>query len=227
MKIGIFGTGVVGQTLAGALVGEGHDVMIGTRDPRATRERATASAAGGAPFRDWHATHPAVKVGTFADAARHGEVLLNATSGGGALAALEAAGADALGDKVMLDITNPLDFSKGFPPSLTVCNTDSMAEQLQRAFPRVRLVKTLNTTTAALMVNPGAVGGGDHTMFMAGNDPEAKGKVRGWLGEWFGWRDVIDLGDVTNARGMEMLLPIWVRLYGTLGSAMFNFKIVR
>jgi len=224
MKIGIFGTGIVGQTLAGALAAKGHDVMIGTRDPQATLQR---SSTRGPAFRDWHASHQAVKLGTFAEAARFGEVILNATSGSGALPALEGAGADALGDKIMLDISNPLDFSKGFPPSLTVCNTDSLAEQLQRAFPRVRLVKTLNTTTAAVMANPGAVGGGDHTMFVAGNDAEAKTRVKSWLGEWFGWRDVIDLGDVTNARGTEMLLPIWVRLYGTLGSPMFNFKIVR
>ena len=227
MKIGIFGTGIVGQTLAGALAAKGHDVMIGTRDPQATMQRESASGATRTPFREWHAQHPSVKLGTFADAARHGEALLNATSGSGAMPALEGAGAEALGDKILLDVSNPLDFSKGFPPTLTVCNTDSLAEQLQRAFPRVRLVKTLNTTTAALMVNPAAVGGGDHTMFVAGNDADAKAKVQRWLGEWFGWRDVIDVGDVTNARGTEMLLPIWTRLYGTLGSPMFNFKIVR
>jgi 8-hydroxy-5-deazaflavin:NADPH oxidoreductase len=227
MKIGIFGTGVVGQTIAGALEGKGHEVMIGTRDPAATQARAAEANARGKTFPDWHREHPAVKLGTFADAARFGEVVVNATSGNGALPALEGAGADALGEKILLDISNPLDFSKGFPPTLTVCNTDSLAEQLQRAYPRVRLVKTLNTTTAALMVNPAAIGGGDHTMFVAGNDAEAKAKVNGWLGEWFGWRDVIDLGDVSNARGLEMLLPLWVRLYGAQGSPMFNFKIVR
>jgi len=224
MKIGIFGTGIVGQTLAGTLAAKGHDVMIGTRDPEATLQR---SSTRGPAFRDWHASHQVVKLGTFAEAARFGEVILNATSGSGALPALEGAGADALGDKIMLDLSNPLDFSKGFPPTLTVSNTDSLAEVLQRAFPRVRLVKTLNSTTAALMVNPAAVGNGDHTMFVAGNDAEAKAKVKGWLTEWFGWRDVIDLGDVTNARATEMLLPIWTRLYGALGSPMFNFKIVR
>ena len=227
MKIGIFGTGIVGRTIAAALAGKGHDVTIGTRDPQATLERDTGTTGGKTTFKEWRASNPTVKLGTFAEAARFGEAIVNATSGSGALPALEGAGADALGDKILLDISNPLDFSKGFPPSLTVCNIDSLAEQLQRAFPRVRLVKTLNTTTAALMVNPGAVGGGDHTMFVAGNDAEAKAKVKGWLGEWFGWRDVIDVGDVTNARGMEMLLPIWVRLYGGLGSPMFNFKIVR
>jgi 8-hydroxy-5-deazaflavin:NADPH oxidoreductase len=227
MKIGIFGTGIVGQTLAGALAAKGHDVMIGTRDPEATMQRESASGATRTPFRDWHAQHQSVKLGTFTDAARFGETIINATSGGGAMPALEGAGAEALGDKILLDVSNPLDFSKGFPPTLTVCNTDSLAEQLQRAFPRIRLVKTLNTTTAALMVNPTAVGGGDHTMFVAGNDADAKAKVKGWLGEWFGWRDVIDMGDVTNARGLEMLLPLWTRLYGALGSPMFNFKIAR
>ena len=224
MKIGIFGTGIVGQTLADALAAKGHDVMIGTRDPQATLQR---SSTRGPAFRDWHASHQAVKLGTFAEAARFGDALINATSGSGALPALEGAGAEALREKILLDLSNPLDFSKGFPPTLTVSNTDSLGEVLQRAFPRVRLVKTLNTTTAALMVNPAAVGGGDHTMFVAGNDAEAKAKVKGWLEEWFGWRDVIDLGDMTNARGMEMLLPLWTRLYGTLGSPMFNFRIVR
>ena len=227
MQIGIFGTGVVGQTLAAALAGKGHDVTIGTRDPRATLERDSGSPMTKGPFRDWQKANPAVKLATFTDAARFGEVLINATSGSGALPALEGAGADALGDKILLDVSNPLDFSKGFPPTLTVCNTDSLAEQLQRAFPRVRVVKTLNTTTAALMVNPAAVAGGDHTMFVAGNDADAKSRVKGYLGEWFGWRDVIDLGDVSNARGTEMLLPVWVRLMGALGSPMFNFKIVR
>ena len=127
----------------------------------------------------------------------------------------------------MLDISNPLDFSRGMPPSLSVCNTDSLGEQLQRAFPRLRVVKTLNTTNAMVMVNPGAVAGGDHSMFVCGNDADAKAKVKGWLGEWFGWRDVIDLGDITTSRGTEMLLPIWVRLWGALGTPMFNFKIAR
>lgn len=127
----------------------------------------------------------------------------------------------------MLDVANPLDFSRGMPPTLTVCNTDSLAEQLQAAFPRLRVVKTLNTTNAMVMVNPGTVAGGDHSLFVCGNDAQAKASVTGWLGEWFGWRDVIDLGDVTAARGAEMILPIWIRLWGALGTPMFNFKIAR
>ena len=227
MKIGIFGTGVVGQTIAAALAAKGHTVMIGTRDPKATLGRDTGNAFSSTPFKAWHAANPGIQLGTFADAARFGDALVNATSGDGALPALQAAGADALGDKIMLDISNPLDFSRGMPPSLSVCNTDSLGEQLQRAFPRLRVVKTLNTTNAMVMVNPAAVAGGDHSMFVCGNDADAKTKVKGWLGEWFGWRDVIDLGDITTSRGTEMLLPIWVRLWGALGTPMFNFKIAR
>jgi predicted dinucleotide-binding enzyme len=168
-----------------------------------------------------------VKLATFADAARFGEAIINATSGGGAMPALEGAGAEALGDKILLDVSNPLDFSKGFPPTLSVSNDDSLGEQIQRAFPRLRVVKTLNTLTAALMVNPAAVNGGDHTLFVSGNDADAKATVKRWLGEWYGWRDVIDLGDITTARGPEMWLPLWLRLMGALGTPMFQLKIVR
>jgi hypothetical protein len=227
MQIGIFGTGVVGQTLASALAAKGHSVMIGTRDPGATLSRDTGNAFSSTPFRDWQRANPKVRLGTFAEAARFGEALINATSGDGALPALEAAGADALGDKIMLDIANPLDFSRGMPPSLTVCNTDSLGEQIQRAYPKLRVVKTLNTTNVTVMVDPASVAKGDHSMFVCGNDAGAKAKVTQWLGEWFGWRDVIDLGDITTSRGTEMLLPIWVRLWGALGSPMFNFKIAR
>jgi predicted dinucleotide-binding enzyme len=227
MQIGIFGTGIVGQTLAGALDQKGHAVMIGTRDPGATMSRQTGTVASSTSFAEWHRANPGVQLGTFAEAARFGEVLINATSGGASMSALQAAGAEALGDKIMLDVANPLDFSRGMPPTLTVCNTDSLAEQLQAAFPRLRVVKTLNTTNAMVMVNPQAVAGGDHSMFVCGNDAEAKAGVARWLGEWFGWSDVIDLGDITGARGAEMILPIWIRLWGALGTPMFNFKIAR
>ena len=227
MQIGIFGTGIVGQTIAAALAAKGHSVMIGTRDPAATLSRDSGNAFNKTPFRDWQKANPTVKLGTFADAARFGETIINATSGEGALPALQAAGADVLGTKVVLDIANPLDFSRGMPPTLSVCNTDSLGEQLQRAFPKVRIVKTLNTTNAMVMVNPAAVAGGDHSMFVCCNEADAKASVKKWLGEWFGWRDVIDLGDITTARGTEMLLPIWLRLWGALGNPMFNFKIAR
>jgi 8-hydroxy-5-deazaflavin:NADPH oxidoreductase len=225
MNIGILGTGIVGQTLASALTAKGHAVMIGTRDPEATLAR-PVHARSTTSYADWQADNPAVRLGTFAEAARFGEALINATSGVGALPALESAGADALGEKVLLDTSNPLDFSRGFPPFLSVCNTDSLGEQLQRAFPRLRVVKTLNTVTAALMVNPAAVAGGDHTLFVAGNDADAKSSATRWLEEWFGWRHVIDLGDITGARGAEMYLPLWLRMMSASGP-MFNVRVVR
>ena len=227
MQIGIFGTGMVGQTLAAALVAKGHEVMIGTRDPAATMARQTGTPMDPTPFRHWLAANPGVRLGTFSEAARFGEALINATSGGGALPALQAAGEEALGDRVMLDVANPLDFSHGMPPTLSVCNTDSLGEQLQRAFPRLRVVKTLNTTNVRVMIDPQHVAGGDHTLFVCGDDAAAKASVTRWLGEWFGWRDVIDLGDITTARGTEMLLPVWLRLWGALGTPMFNFKVAR
>ena len=227
MQMGILGTGVVGQTIAAALASKGQSVMIGTRDPAATLRRDKGSAMSPLPFKDWQKANPKVKLGTFTEAGKFGEVLVNATSGSGALPALQAAGADALGDKILLDLSNPLDFSRGFPPTLTVCNTDSLGEQIQKAFPRLKVVKTLNTLTASLMVNPTAVGGGNHNLFVSGNDAEARKKVQRWLGEWFGWKDVIDLGDITTARGTEMWLALWVRLMGALSTPMFNLKIVR
>jgi predicted dinucleotide-binding enzyme len=227
MNIGILGTGIVGQTLAAALAEKGHTVTIGTRDPAETMARETAKPPARVAFRDWQRANPSVTLATFADAVRSADVVINATSGVGAMSALEDAGAEALGDRIVLDASNPLHVSKGMPPALTVVNTDSLGEQLQRAFPRVRLVKTLNTVTAALMVNPAAVNGGDHTLFVCGNDAEAKATVKRWLGEWFGWRDILDLGDVTAARGMEMYLPIWLRIWAALGSPMLNVKVVR
>jgi predicted dinucleotide-binding enzyme len=113
------------------------------------------------------------------------------------------------------------------PPSLTVCNTDSLGEQIQRAFPAARVVKALNTVNAQVMVDPAGVGGGDHDLFVCGDDAEAKRQVTDWLGEWFGWRNVVDLGDISTARGTEMLLPLWVRLWAALGTPRFNLKVVR
>ena len=167
------------------------------------------------------------RVGSFADAAAHGEILFNCTAGVGSLEALRMAGERTLNGKVLIDIANPLDFSKGMPPTLTVCNADSLAEQIQRAFPAVKVVKTLNTVNARLMVNPRQLADGDHSIFVSGNDASAKIQVTDVLKNWFGWRHVIDLGDITTARGAEMLLPAWLRLLGALNTPMFNFKIVR
>jgi predicted dinucleotide-binding enzyme len=226
MRIGIFGTGMVGQALAGRLAGLGHDVMIGTRDVAAALARTKPDNYGNPGFGPWHARHPNVKVGTLAETSTHGEILVNATAGSASLDVLRQAGADALPGRVLIDVANPLDFSKGMPPSLLVCNTDSLAEQIQRAFPALKVVKALNTTNASVMTNPTAVGDGEHTLFICGNDPEAKAKVTEIV-RAFGWRDVVDAGDITAARGTEMLLPLWIRLYGALQTPLFNFKVVR
>jgi len=226
MKIAVLGTGTVGPTIAGALSALGHDVVIGTRDPQATLARTEPGATGGAPFAAWHAAHRGIDVATFADAAARADLVVNATNGAGSLEALTAAGAANLAGKVVMDIANPLDFSRGFPPSLNPVNTDSLAEQIQRAFPEARVVKTLNTMTASVMVDPASVAGGDHSVFVSGNDAAAKEVVGGLLAG-FGHRDIIDLGDITTARGAEMVLPVWVRIWGALGTPAFNFKIAR
>jgi hypothetical protein len=226
MKIGILGTGTVAQALAGKLATLGHRVTIGTRDPQATLARSKPDGFGNEPFRVWQEKHPAVSLGDFAAAARHGEIIVNATNGDGTLAALKAAGAAAIGDKVLIDISNPLDFSAGRPPTLSVCNTDSLGEQIQRAWPRARVVKTLNTVNANVMVDPQQLAGGNHTMFVCGNDAGAKQAATKLLGE-FGWTDVMDLGDISNARGIEMYLPLWLRLYGAVGGPTFSIKVVR
>jgi len=162
----------------------------------------------------------------FAEAAAHGEMIVNATAGAVSLEALEQAGEDNLNGKVLIDIANPLDFSKGMPPSLSVSNTDSLGEQIQRRFPEAKVVKTLHTMNAHLMVDPAQLAAADHTVFVSGGDSEAKGKVSELL-QSLGWTDIIDLGDISTARGTEMLLPIWLRLFGALQKPIFNFKIVR
>lgn len=224
MKIGIIGSGVVAQTIGAKLVERGEDVVLGTRSPGKLDEKRGM----GAPLKDWLSTTGGKgRIATFQEAAAHGEILINATSGTVSLEALKIADAKNLKGKILIDVANPLDFSKGMPPSLTVCNTDSLGEQIQRAFPDAKVVKTLNTTNTVVMVDPAGVAGGDHDLFISGNDAAAKARVTELLKHWFGWRSVIDLGDITTARGTEMLLPIWVRLYGGLGTPMFNFKIAR
>jgi predicted dinucleotide-binding enzyme len=226
MKIGILGTGMVGQSIGGRLAQLGHDVMIGTRDVAETSARTAPDGMGNPPFSVWQKQNPKVKLGTFAQAAAHGELVVNATNGFAAIDILKSAGEANLNGKTLIDISNPLDFSKGMPPTLFVKDTDSLAEQIQRAFPRVNVVKTLNTMTASVMVNPGQLAGGDHTVFVSGNDAGAKVQVAELL-KSFGWRDIIDVGDITTARGTEMLLPIWIRLMGALQTPLFNFKIVK
>jgi predicted dinucleotide-binding enzyme len=215
MKIGVLGTGMVGETIASKLVALGHDVKMGARSATNEKAAAWAKRAGG------KASH-----GTFADAAAFAEIVFNCTNGAASLQALEAAGAKNLDGKVLIDISNPLDFSKGMPPTLLVGSGDSLAEQIQRALPGVRVVKALNTVNAHVMVDPARVAGGDHTAFVSGNDAAAKRKVVEILEGWFGWKSVIDLGDISTARGPEGYLMMWLRLYGALHTADFNVKVV-
>jgi predicted dinucleotide-binding enzyme len=226
VEIAILGTGSVGRALAGRLAGLGHGVTVGTRDPQATLARAAPGPMGAPPFRDWAAAHSAVRLATYAEAASGADLIVNATSGAATLAVLEAAGRDNLAGKVLLDISNALDTTRGFPPTLLMEGTDSLAERIQAAFPDARVVKSLNTLTAALMVEPGRLADGEHTVFVSGNDAEAKGVVSGLL-KSFGHTDVIDLGDITTARGQEMWLALWLRLMTALQTPMFNLKIVR
>ena len=214
MRLGILGTGGVGQTIGTRLVQLGHDVMLGSRS--ATNEKAA----------NWVSENsPRGKQGTFADTAGFGAIVFNCTSGTASLQALQSAGEPNLRGKTLVDVANPLDFSKGFPPTLSVCNTDSLAEQIQAAFPGVKVVKALNTMTASVMVNPSLVSG-DHDVFLSGNDAAAKAQVTDLLRS-FGWRTVVDLGDISTARGPEMILPLWLRLMGALKTPVMNFHVAR
>ena len=227
MKIGVIGTGMVGQALAGKLAEAGHEVVIGTRSVADTMARTKPDVFGNPPFKAWIQMHPAIKAGTFAQAAAHGELNINATNGAGALDALRLAGESNLHGKVLMDVSNPLDFSKGMPPSLFICNTDSLGEQIQATYPKAKVVKTLNTVNAQVMVNPQLVAGGDHHIYVSGNDARAKGQVTELLTNAFGWKHVIDLGGIATARGVEMVLPLWIGLMGALKTPMFNFKVVQ
>ncbi len=218
MRIGILGSGRVAQTIGNKLVELGHEVMLGTRDTKKLSEWTRSHGDGGTG----RAT-----AGSFSETAAHGEIVFNCTAGAASVAAVTAAGRSNLSGKILIDVANPLDFSNGTPPTLSIANSDSLAEQLQRTFPETHVVKALNTMNAALMTNPESVAGGDHTAFICGNDVDAKARVTGILTGWFGWKEVIDVGDITAARGLEMLLMLWVRLMGQFGSPMFNFKIAR
>ena len=225
MKIGVLGTGMVGRAHAARLSGLGHDVVIGTQDVGKTLASAKADAMGNEPFSEWHKKHGKVRVLDFTGAAAHGEVVINALKGEAAVSVLKSVG-KSLEGKLLIDISNPLDFSKGMPPSLLVSNTDSLGEQIQRALPQARVVKTLNTLNAHLQVDPKQLAGGDHTIFVSGNDEAAKAQAIKLL-KGYGWEDIIDLGDITTARGTEMILPLWVRLWGRLQNPLFNVKIVQ
>jgi 8-hydroxy-5-deazaflavin:NADPH oxidoreductase len=223
MKIAVLGTGTVGRALAAKLADVGHDVVVGTREVDATLARTDPDGMGNPPYAEWQKEHANVRLVPYAEAGGHGEIVVNATSGEGSIAALQAAGD--LAGKVIVDVANPLDFSHGFPPTLSVCNIDSLGEQIQKAFPAARVVKTLNTINANVMVEPSRVPG-EHTVFVVGEDAAAKETVKGLLKE-FGWSEtgIVDLGGIGAARGVEMYLPLWLSLMGALGTADFNIRV--
>lgn len=212
----MLGTGAVGRAVAGRLADLGHEVTVGTRDP--------AETSGREEYADWSAGHAGVRLGTFADAADGADLVVNAAGGDVSLGIIEQAAAGVRG-KVLLDISNPLDHSHGFPPRLFVKDDDSLAEMIQRAHPDARVVKTLNTMNNSVMVDPRALGE-PTTVFVSGDDPEAKATVTALLRE-LGHEDVLDLGPLESARGAEMWLPLWIRIMVSLGGADFNIKVVR
>ncbi|MBN8665893.1 MAG: NAD(P)-binding domain-containing protein [Chitinophagales bacterium] len=220
MKIAVLGTGSVGETIGSALIAKGHQVKMGSRT--ASNEKAA----------EWVKKIGANALqGTFADAAAFGEIIFNATKGENSIDALKQAGATNLKGKILIDIANPLDFSNGIPPSLlpSLSNTNSLGEEIQKTFPDVKVVKTLNTMWCGIMVNPAIIGGGDHVNYLCGNNADAKATVKNLLVDNFGWKEenLLDLGDITNARGTEAVLPIWLRVYMATHNGAFNFKIVK
>jgi 8-hydroxy-5-deazaflavin:NADPH oxidoreductase len=218
MKIGILGTGMVGNALGTKLVRTGHEVTMGSRS------------AGNEAAQKW-----AISLGerahfaSFRDAASFGETVINCTGGAHSMEALEMVGAEPLRNKILVDVSNPLQQDKDGSMILTFCNTDSLGEQIQKAFPWTRVVKALNTVNCEIMIEPSRVPG-DHNLFICGNDAAAKKKIVEYLSDWFGWKpeNIIDLGDITASRGTEMMMPLWMRLFqGVIGHPYFNYQIVR
>jgi predicted dinucleotide-binding enzyme len=226
MKIGIIGSGIVAQTLGAKLIELGHDVVLGTRDPSKLDEKKNMAAT----LREWIGKtakgDKKGKVVTFQEAAAHGELLISAVHGQNTIDALKLAAADNVGSKVLIDTGNELDFSKGRPPGALASQDNCLAERIQAAFPNLKVVKSLNTIGAPVMVAPQALAGGEHTVFVSGNDAAAKAAVAEVL-KSFGWMDVLDLGDISSARGPEMYMAMWLRLWGATGTGMVNIKVVR
>jgi len=214
MKIGMLGTGMVGEALGTKFVQLGHQVKMGSRT--ANNESATK----------WAAKNGAnASTGTFADAAAFGEISFLCLKGEVEMDVVRSVGVGPFGGKIVVDVSNPLDFSRGMPPSLSVCNTNSLGEEVQKALPSAKIIKTLNIVNCDIMVDPGKAGE-QPTMLICGNDAAAKTKVTSLLKN-LGWSDIIDLGDITKSRGTEMLLPVWLNLMQTLGHPHFGFKVVR
>lgn len=230
MKVAILGTGNVGQTFAEKFISLGHQVMMGTRDVADTKARKATDNYGSLPFGEWHSKNPQVQLNTFAETVAFGEIIVNVLQGGITISTINSCNSVDFDGKIIIDIANPLDFSKGFPPSLIegLQNTNSLGEEIQKILPNAKVVKTLNTMYSGIMVNPAMVNNGNHTNYISGNDVVAKEKVKDIL-KTFGWNEanILDLGDITNARGTEAVLLIWTRIYGATQTGAFNFNIVK
>ena len=201
----------------------GHDVVLGTRDPKKLDEKKNMAAT----LNEWLiATQGKTRVAAFKEAAAHGEILISCTHGQISVEALKLAEADKVGSKILIDTANELDASQGMPPRVLAGQDRSVSENIQKTFPNLKVVKSLNTINCKVMVNPKAVHDGDHTIFVSGNDAEAKAKVTDLL-KSFGWSDVLDLGDLSSARGPEMYMALWLRLWGATKSGMINIKVQR
>ena len=205
MKIAVLGSGMVGQAHANKLIGLGHDVAVGTRSP-AGKEI------------------DGLKPVSYKQAAAHGEIIIEAINGGAAVGALKEIKAQLKG-KILIDISNALDFSSG-QVKITTANGPSLGEQIQAALPDTKVVKAFSTMNAAVQVAPKLLAGGDHNLFIAGDDTSAKEQVSKLVKQWYGWENILDLGGIKSARGMEMLMPFWLTVRGRLDTSNFNYKIV-
>jgi hypothetical protein len=217
MKIGILGTGMVGNALGSKLIEIGNEVTMGSRSASNDSAQKWVASAG-----------ERARSATFRDAAAFGEIVISCTGGAHSMEALEMVGAEPIRGKILIDVSNPLQPADDGSMIMAFCNTDSLGERIQKAFPETRVVKALNTVNCEVMVDPALVPG-EHNLFIAGNDDAAKKEVTRRLGEWFGWKaaNIIDLGDITAARGTEMMMPLWMRLFqGALGHPHFNWHLL-
>ena len=220
MNIEVLGTGVVGETIATALTEKGHNVRMGSRSTNNEKAAAWVKKSND------HATQ-----GDFNDAAAFGDIVFLCLNGAHALEAVRSIDADSINGKIVVDVTNPLDFSKGMPPRLLegLSNSTSLGEEIQKHLPGAKVVKTFNTMNCYVMVNPKLVNDGDHTLFVCGNDADAKNKVKHFLVDAFGWKpdNLLDLGGIEMSRGTEAYVPFWVMMMQATGSPMFNIKVVK
>ena len=212
-RVGVLGSGEVGRRLAAGFSSRGHDVMIGSRDP------------GKPELGEWLSGDGAgIKAGTFEQTAAHGELLVLAVLGNAAEEAITEAGPEKFTGKVVIDAMNPLDFSGGFPPKLSVTGEDSLGERVQRALPDAKVVKAFNTIGNPYFVDPD-FSEGKPTMLIAGNDEGAKHTVGDVVAD-FGWPDAVDIGGIEGSRELEAICIAWVKIGGARGSWDHGFKLL-